>query len=235
MPLAHAVVKAGADILELGIPFSDPMADGPVNQRASDRALKYNTSLSNVLDMVREFRKTNNTTPIVLMGYLNPIEVMGAAKFAKNAAEAGIDGVITVDLPPEEAHEILGEYKKHQIDPIFLIAPTTDEQRIKMISQHGSGFMYYVSLKGVTGAASLDTQAVADKLNTIRKFTDLPVSVGFGIKDSQSAAAIAKIADAIVVGSALIQRIEANLTKPDQIIQEASEFLSRLRNAIDKN
>ena len=190
---------------------------------------------ADVLEMVTEFRQTDNKTPIVLMGYLNPIEVMGAAKFAKKAATAGVDGVITVDLPPEEAHEILNEYKQHQIDPIFLIAPTTDEQRIKMISQYASGFMYYVSLKGVTGAASLDAQAVEDKLTTIRKFTDLPVSVGFGIKDPQSAAAIAKIADAIVVGSALIQRIEASLSKPDQIIKEASEFLSLLRIAIDKN
>jgi len=233
VPIAHALVHAGADIIEIGVPFSDPMADGPVNQRASDRALKHNVSLTDVLAMVREFRETDNDTPVVLMGYMNPIEVMGPAKFSQAAAEAGVDGVITVDLPPEEATSLLVEFKRYEIDPIFLIAPTTDNARIELIDQNASGFLYYVSLKGVTGAASLDSQAVAKRLNDIRSVSDLPVSVGFGIKDAESAAAISKIADAVVVGSALIQKIEASISQPDKIIAEASGFIAELRKAID--
>ncbi len=233
VPIAHALVQAGADIIEIGVPFSDPMADGPVNQRASDRALKFNVSLTDVLGMVREFRKKDNETPIVLMGYMNPIEVMGVAKFAEKAAQAGVDGVITVDLPPEEAEILLAEFKHHEIDPIFLIAPTTDKRRIELINQSAGGFLYYVSLKGVTGAASLDTQSVADKVNDIRKLSELPISVGFGIKDAASASAISKIADAVVVGSALIQKIEASMQQPENILAQASDFIAELRAAID--
>jgi len=234
VPIAHALVQAGADIIEIGVPFSDPMADGPVNQRASDRALKFNVSLTDVLNMVHEFRKTDNETPVVLMGYMNPIEVMGYATFAKAAAKAGVDGVITVDLPPEEAQTLLAEFKHNEIDPIFLIAPTTDIQRIKFINQNAGGFLYYVSLKGVTGAASLDSRAVSEKLNEIRSVSDLPVSVGFGIKDANSAAAISKIADAVVVGSALIQKIEASISQPEKIVAESSGFIAELRKAIDE-
>lgn len=233
VPIAHALVQAGADIIEIGVPFSDPMADGPVNQRASDRALKHNVSLSDVLDMVREFRENDNDTPVVLMGYMNPIEVMGPAKFSQAAAEAGVDGVITVDLPPEEAKTLLVEFEHHKIDPIFMIAPTTDRTRIELINQNAGGFLYYVSLKGVTGAASLDSQAVAKRLNEIRSLSELPISVGFGIKDAESAAAIAKIADAVVVGSALIQKIEATISQPEKIVAAASGFIAELRQAID--
>jgi tryptophan synthase alpha chain len=181
VPLMHALVKHGADILELGVPFSDPMADGPVIQRAAERALKHKISLTHVLAMVHEFRDKDKTTPVVLMGYLNPIEVMGYTRFAKEAAAAGVDGVLTVDLPPEEAHGFQTAMKGQGLDTIFLLAPTSPVERIKLIAKAASGFIYYVSLRGVTGAANLDVREVAAKLKEIRGHTKLPLGVGFGI------------------------------------------------------
>ena len=181
VPLLHALVEGGADILELGVPFSDPMADGPVIQQAAERALKHHVSLRQVLDMVREFRKVNRTTPIVLMGYLNPVEAFGYAAFAKQAAAAGVDGVLTVDLPPEEGEGLLPALREARLAPIFLVAPTTTDRRMAWICEQAQGFVYYVSLKGVTGAASLDLEAVGERLTVVRGLTRLPVGVGFGI------------------------------------------------------
>jgi len=235
VPLAHAFVKAGADIIELGVPFSDPMADGPVIQRASERALAHHVNLKQILSMVREFRQQDNDTPIVLMGYLNPIEVMGYREFAKTAAEAGVDGVLVVDMPPEEASELIDEITQFEMDPIFLIAPTTSQARIKIICDAARGYVYYVSLKGVTGAATLDVASVASKTEQIRKVTNLPIGVGFGIKDAKSARAIADVADAVVVGSAIIQKIEQQMSQPDGMIEEAAALIASMRSAMDAN
>lgn len=234
VPTMHALVEAGADIIELGVPFSDPMADGPVIQHASERALLHHIGMRDVLAMVREFRQTNAETPVVLMGYLNPIEVMGYEAFARAAAEAGVDGVLTVDMPPEEATGLTAALRAHGLDPIFLLAPTTSEQRISRICELASGFVYYVSVKGITGAGHLNTDEVAERLSVIRGKTDLPVGVGFGIKDGESAARVAKVADAVVVGSALVSRIEALQEESDKIPQQAGAFIAELRAAIDK-
>jgi len=233
VPLLHALVAAGADVLELGVPFSDPMADGPVIQQAAERALKHHVSLHHVLDMVREFRKTDSSTPVVLMGYLNPIEVFGYKAFAKDAAQAGVDGVLTVDLPPEEAEEFVPAVRAHSLDPIFLIAPTSDAERLRRILAVASGFIYYVSLRGVTGAAHLDLTEVRTKVNGIKKQTTLPVGVGFGIGTPDDAARVAAFADAVVVGSALVKRIGALANTPDKIPAEAAAFLASLRAAMD--
>jgi tryptophan synthase alpha chain len=235
VPLAHALVKAGASIVELGVPFSDPMADGPVIQRASERALAHRVSLRNVFEMVSEFREKDQGTPIVLMGYLNPIEVMGYDEFAKSAAQAGVDGVLTVDMPPEEAGLLSEALISKDIDPIYLLAPTTNEERIKKICDAARGYVYYVSIKGVTGAASLDVDSVAEKISQIRKQTQLPIGVGFGIKDASTAAAIAKIADAVVVGSVLIQKIEQQLSHHAQMVSEVAEIISTMRQAMDSS
>ncbi len=232
--LMHAMVEAGADVVELGVPFSDPMADGPVIQRATERALTHHVSLHRVLEMVREFRRRDETTPVVLMGYLNPVEVMGYAAFAAGAREAGVDGVLTVDLPPEEAGELVAVLHENGLDPIFLIAPTTDEARIARIAAVASGFVYYVSLKGVTGAANLDTAAVADRLSAIRRHTELPLGVGFGVKDAATAAAVAAVADAVIVGSALVRQMEALAETPDRIAPAVAALLSEMRTAMDE-
>lgn len=234
VPLMHALVSAGADVLELGVPFSDPMADGPVIQQAAERALKHHVSLHQVLDMVREFRITDSNTPVVLMGYLNPIEVFGYQEFAKAAADSGVDGALTVDLPPEEANEFVVALRPHQLDPIFLLAPTSDAGRIKRILNVASGFVYYVSLRGVTGAAHLDLTEVSNKVKIIKKQTALPVGVGFGIGSPESAAQVAAFADAVVVGSALVQRVAALAATPDKIPAQAAAFISSLRAAIDR-
>jgi tryptophan synthase alpha chain len=233
LPLMQAMVEAGADIIELGVPFSDPMADGPVIQRASERALEHHVALHVVLDIVRRFRESNQQTPVVLMGYLNPIEVMGYEAFADAAAQAGVDGVLTVDIPPEEAERFVPAMKAKGIDPIFLLAPTSNRARIERITAAASGFVYYVSLKGVTGAANLSLDSVRDKLAEIRACTDLPVGVGFGIKDAKTAAAMAAFADAVVVGSALVSRIEANLGRPEQATAEVASLLREMRSAMD--
>ncbi|GMR08326.1 MAG: tryptophan synthase subunit alpha [Gammaproteobacteria bacterium] len=233
VPLMHVMVSAGANILELGVPFSDPMADGPVIQRASERALVNHVSLHDVLGMVREFRTRDNDTPVVLMGYLNPVEVMGYETFARAASDAGVDGLLTVDLPPEEGRELVELLKEHNIDPIFLLAPTTDDGRISTICASASGFVYYVSLKGVTGASNLDLDSVTQKLKQIGRLTDLPVGVGFGIKDASTAAKIANLADAVVIGSALVNRIEALADSPDEINKSISGLLVDIRQAMD--
>lgn len=233
VPLMHAMVEAGADIIELGVPFSDPMADGPVIQAACERALRHRVSLTQVLGLVESFRERNQHTPVVLMGYLNPIEVMKYQIFASKAAAVGVDGVLTVDLPPEEAHDLLVELKGKGIDPIFLIAPTSSSERIMSICEVARGFVYYVSLKGVTGAATLDIDAVAKKLAMVRRYAHVPIGVGFGIKDAVSAAKVAEIADAVVVGSALVNRIASNVNDPDRIQIEVTDLLNAMRSAMD--
>ena len=233
VPLMHAMVEAGADIIELGVPFSDPMADGPVIQRASERALAHHMTLHGVIDLVSAFRATNQHTPVVLMGYLNPIEIMGYKAFARAAADAGVDGVLTVDIPPEEATIFVPAMQARGIDPIFLLAPTSHRARIERITAAASGFVYYVSLKGVTGAANLSLDSVREKLAEIRACTDLPVGVGFGIKDAQTAAAMSEFADAVVVGSALVSRIESNPDNPEQAVAEIKGLLGEMRAAMD--
>lgn len=235
VPLMHAMVKAGASIIELGVPFSDPMADGPVIQHANERALVHHVSLRQVMEMVREFRTSDNTTPVVLMGYLNPIEVMGYDTFAKAASEAGVDGVITVDLPPEEGADLIKAMQSCDLDPVFLLSPTTSDARISTICSAASGFVYYVSLKGVTGAANLDVVSVADNVRRIRSKTDLPVGVGFGIKDAESAAQVATVADAVVVGSAIIRVIEQWQQQPEKINAAIGELLKNMREAMDNS
>jgi len=234
LPLMHALVESGADILELGIPFSDPMADGPVIQLACERALLHGTRLLDVLDIVAEFRKTDQTTPVVLMGYLNPIEVMGYANFADKASAAGVDGVLTVDLPPEEAIEFNPLMKNAGIDVIYLLAPTTEEERVKQVCAAGSGYVYYVSVKGVTGSASLDVAEVAEKLEMIRKHTDMPVGVGFGIRDDASARAVAEVADGVIVGSVLVNKIAELSSNQEQIPEAVAAITASMRQAMDK-
>jgi len=233
VPLLHAMVDAGSDIIEIGVPFSDPMADGPVIQQACERALLHNTSLTDVLAMVAEFRETNQDTPIVLMGYLNPVEVMGYKQFAEKASAAGVDGVLTVDLPPEEAEEFIRELDACQLDPVFLVSPESTVERFKLITKYSKGFLYYVSLKGVTGVKSIDTAVVASKLAELRDFTDLPVCVGFGIKDAETAATVSNFSNGVVVGSAIVNRIAEHQNDQHTIIAEVSHFLSGLRQAMD--
>ncbi|WP_198242917.1 tryptophan synthase subunit alpha [methane-oxidizing endosymbiont of Gigantopelta aegis] len=235
VPLLHEMVKAGADVIELGVPFSDPMADGPVIQRASERALEHHVGLRKVLDMVAAFRRDDEKTPIVLMGYLNPIEIMGYENFANAAARVGVDGVLTVDLPPEEAEDCVSLLKARNIDQIFLLAPNSDAKRVELMDKVGSGYLYYVSLKGVTGAGHLNTQDVEQKLAMIKQHTRLPVGVGFGVKDAKTAKILAEIADGVVVGSALISKIEANQDDPEQARSEIIELLSSMRQAMDSD
>ena len=234
VPLMHAMVDAGADIIELGVPFSDPMADGPVIQLACERALAHNTSTRDVLAMVKAFRETNTDPPVVLMGYLNPVEVMGYEAFAEAAADAGVDGVLLVDLPPEEALEVKPVMDAHGLDMIFLVAPTTSDARIKLIGEAGSGYLYYVSLKGVTGSATLNVDEVASRVETIRNLAQLPIGVGFGIKDAESAQAVSRVADGVVVGSALVNQIAENKDTPDAINDAVGGILSAMRNAMDQ-
>ncbi|MES9990694.1 MAG: tryptophan synthase subunit alpha [Candidatus Thiodiazotropha sp.] len=231
--LMHDLVSAGADLIELGVPFSDPMADGPVIQRASERALEYHVSLRDVLEMVSQFRQLDADTPVILMGYLNPIEVMGYEQFASNAAEAGVDGILVVDIPPEEGGELQRLLQDRSIDQIYLVAPTSTNERIQRICDLAGGFVYYVSVKGVTGASHLDLPSLDEKLEQIRAATDLPVGVGFGIKDAETAAAVSRIADAVVVGSALVSRVEAQAETPEKIGASLREVLSSMRLAMD--
>ncbi|QNM94971.1 tryptophan synthase subunit alpha [Chitinimonas koreensis] len=228
--LMHALVAGGADIVELGVPFSDPMADGPVIQKASERALAHGTSLADVLDMVREFRRRDAETPVVLMGYANPVESMGYEAFAARAREAGVDGVLTVDLPPEEAGGLAETLKCHGLDPIFLLAPTTPSWRVAEVAKHASGYVYYVSLKGVTGAATLDLASVAAKLGELRGALSLPIGVGFGIRDAASAQAVARVADSVIIGSRLVQEIEEHGA---DAAPRLTAFLREMRTAMD--
>ena len=232
LPLMNALVEGGADIIELGVPFSDPMADGPTIQRASERALAQGMSLRKVLETVRAFRATNPDTPVVLMGYANPIEAMGQDRFVTAAHEAAVNGVLVVDYPPEECVSFAATAKAGGLDPIFLLAPTSSEQRFADVARAGSGYIYYVSLKGVTGAGSLDVAAVAQMLPRIRRHVPLPVGVGFGIRDAASAAAMAELADGVVVGSALVVSMEDSTDAADAA-SRAEAFLRPLRAALD--
>lgn len=228
-----ALVTAGADVIELGVPFTDPMADGPVIQRASERALTQGVGLKDVLRVVRDFRTLDNVTPIVLMGYANPIEAMGLALFADDAAAVGVDGVLVVDYPPEEAGEFAQVLSARGIAPIFLVSPTTSDVRIQTIAALARGYVYYVSLKGVTGATNIDAAEVGRKLAAIRRYVDLPVGVGFGIRDAASAQAIAAHADAVVIGTRLIQEIENG--PPQEAAARAGAWLAGIRFALDQD
>jgi len=232
LPIMQALVAAGADVIELGVPFSDPMADGPVVQRASERALAQHVSLADVLDVVTQFRRGDAVTPVVLMGYANPIEAMGIAAFAKRAQGAGVDGVLVVDYPPEEALDFATVMDAHRLAAIFLLAPTTPEARIAEVARVARGYVYYVSLKGVTGASHIDTAEVARKLAEIRRHVQIPVGVGFGIRDAQSACAVAAHADAVVIGSRLIQEIEGG--PASEAASRAGAWLGTIRTALDQ-
>ena len=231
VPLMHAMVDAGVDIIELGVPFSDPMADGPVIQRSSERALKFGVGLHDVLSYVNEFRKTNQATPVVLMGYANPIERMGMKVFAERAAGAGVDGVLVVDYPPEESHELVEIMDSAGIDVIFLLSPTSSPERIRLVSDVARGYIYYVSLKGVTGAGNIDTGDVESMIAKIKAQTNLPVGVGFGIRDGETARRIAGFADAVVIGSRIIQEMEAST--PDTTVGRVHDLLKSIRGAMD--
>lgn len=233
--LMLAMAEAGADVIELGVPFSDPMADGPVIQRAAERALSHGIGTPQVLAYVRAFREKNQTTPIVLMGYANPIERydqrLGADAFVRDAAEAGVDGVLVVDYPPEECEAFAARMAAHQLDPIFLLAPTSTEQRMKDVGRIARGYVYYVSLKGVTGAGNLDTDAVAAMVPRIKAHVGVPVGVGFGIRDAETAKAVGEVSDAVVIGSKLIQILEVQTR--DNVVSEAAKFIADMRTALD--
>jgi tryptophan synthase alpha chain len=231
LPLVRALVAGGADIIELGVPFSDPMADGPTIQRASERALAHGMSLRRVLALVSEFRKENATTPVVLMGYANPVEAYGVEAFARDANNAGVDGVLVVDYPPEECVAFSAAMKQADIDPIFLLAPTSTEKRYDEVAQIGSGYIYYVSLKGVTGSGALDLDEVARRIPLIREKVGMPVGVGFGIRDGATAARLATVADAVVIGSRIIEEIEGGAAPG--AAQRVTKFLGGVRAAMD--
>ena len=229
--IMQALVSAGADIIELGVPFSDPMADGPTIQRSSERALKHGTSLKHVLGMVKEFRASDATTPVVLMGYANPIEAMGHGEFATAAQAAGVDGVLVVDYPPEEGGPLVELLKRRGVDSIFLLSPTTQDNRMEQVGRMATGYIYYVSLKGVTGAATLDLSEVAARIPQIRSHIKLPIGVGFGIRDAATAKAIASVSDAVVIGSRLVEEIEASAS--DKVLGNISTLLGGIRRAMD--
>ena len=232
VPRMRALVEAGSDIIELGVPFSDPMADGPVIQRAGERALKFGVGLKDVLRLVTQFRERDKTTPVVLMGYANPVEAMGVENFIGAAKIAGVDGVIVVDYPPEECEQFAALAKKNDIDPVFLLAPTSTKKRIDEVARSGSGYLYYVSLRGVTGAANIDSSEIKDKIPAIRKATRMPIGVGFGIRDAESAKRVAQTADAVVIGSRIIQEIEAG--SADSAVTRVKAFLRPIREALDR-
>ncbi|MEO5861090.1 MAG: tryptophan synthase subunit alpha [Burkholderiales bacterium] len=230
-PLMHAMVKAGADVIELGVPFSDPMADGPAIQRSSERAIKQGVGLRQVLGYVAEFRKTDDSSPVVLMGYANPIEHMGYEAFAKTARASGVDGVLVVDYPPDEGGDLFRHLSEQQLDPIFLLAPTSSDARIATVAKLARGYIYYVSLKGVTGAANIDLAEVMARLPRIKALTKLPIGVGFGIRDAATAKSIASIADAVVIGSRIIQEIEQS--NAANVLTNVGALLSEFRLAMD--
>jgi tryptophan synthase alpha chain len=232
VPLMHAMVESGVDILELGVPFSDPMAEGPVIQRANERALKFNVGMRDVLEYVRVFRRDDPNTPVVLMGYANPIERLGIDRFVSEAKAAGVDGAIVVDYPPEEAQEFAGKLRAQDMDLIFLLAPTSTEARIKQVAKISSGFSYYVSLRGVTGAGHIDTTEVSERITAIRQHVKLPIGVGFGIRDAATAKTVASVSDAVVIGSRIIQELEN--TPQDQAVDAVREFLTGIRKAMDE-
>ena len=232
VPLMHALAAAGADVLELGVPFSDPMADGPTIQRSSERALRNGTTLKHVLGFAAEFRKTNNSTPVVLMGYANPIEAMGYEAFAAAAKAAGIDGVLVVDYPPEESVKLCSLLERNGIAPIFLIAPTSVDARIEQIALLARGYVYYVSLRGVTGAANLNIEEIRKKIASLRTRVKIPIGVGFGIRDGKTARAVSEIADAVVIGSRLVEEMEKSA--PGKAVENVSVLVGEIRAAIDR-
>ncbi|MBN3723880.1 tryptophan synthase subunit alpha [Burkholderia sp. Ac-20379] len=227
----HALAEGGADVIELGVPFSDPMADGPVIQRSSERALARGVTLKHVLDDVKRFRERDDATPVVLMGYANPIERMGAQAFAEAASAAGVDGVLVVDYPPEEAEEFAATMRASGIDPIFLLAPTSTEERMAQVGRIASGYVYYVSLKGVTGAGNLDVSSIAGKIPAIKSRVPVPVGVGFGIRDAATARAVAEVSDAVVIGSRLVQLLEE--AAPEAAVGTLKAFIAEVRAALD--
>ena len=231
VPLLHALAGAGGDILEIGVPFSDPMADGPVVQRAGESAIRQGVGLAEVLAMVRAFRATDRDTPLVLMGYANPIEAMGVERFVAAARVSGVDGTIVVDYPPEECAPFAALACANGIDPIFLLAPTSTQARIREVARTARGYLYYVSLKGITGAGNLDTADVAAHVPEIRAASSLPIAVGFGIRDAESARRVGEIADAVVIGSRVIEEIES--AGPDRALAQVSAFLAEVRAALD--
>ena len=232
--IMQALVRHGADLIELGVPFSDPMADGPVIQRANERALARGVALADVLEMVQQFRRDDSQTPVILMGYLNPVEIFGYEDFASQAAAAGVDGVIIVDMPPEEAALLNRHLRARGIDQIFLVTPNTTARRIETIAGIASGFLYYVSVKGTTGGKQADVPDVAEKLRLVRSKTDLPLAVGFGIKDAGTAARLAGCCDAVVIGSALVETIHAAATAGTDIAAGIASFISPVRFSLDK-
>jgi tryptophan synthase alpha chain len=232
VPLLHALVEAGADVIEIGVPFSDPMADGPVIQRSGERALRHGVGLKDVLQMVKQFRSGDPATPIVLMGYANPIEALGAERFVRDAREVGVDGVLVVDYPPEECEAFSAQLKAAGLDPIFLLAPTSTDARIRKVASIGSGYLYYVSLKGITGAGHLDLTDVAARMPKLRAATSLPIGVGFGIRDAESARRVAECADAVVIGSRIIQEIES--AGAELAVARVKDFLRPVRAALDR-
>ncbi len=226
-----AMAKAGADVIELGVPFSDPMADGPVIQKAGERALARGIGMPQVLEQVRLFRVQNQATPVVLMGYANPVERYGVDRFVADARTAGVDGVLVVDYPPEECEAFAATLRENGLDPIFLLAPTSTDARMAHVGRIASGYVYYVSLKGVTGAGHLDTEAVAAMIPRIKRFVKLPVGVGFGIRDAKTAKAVAAVSDAVVIGTALVQLLETQTR--ENVAAAAGEFIAGMRAAID--
>lgn len=230
--LMHELVQAGADVVELGVPFSDPMADGPTIQRSSERALQHRIGLRDVLSIVAEFRKTNANTPVVLMGYANPVEAMGRSSFAVAAKQSGVDGILVVDYPPEECEEWVQQLKEQEIDPIFLLSPTTPKARVEKVAKLAKGYIYYVSLKGVTGASHLDLVDVRNKLSEVRACISIPIGVGFGIRDGATAKAVAELADAVVVGSRIIEEIENS--PQTALLGNVNNLVKSLRIAIDE-
>ena len=228
----HAIVEGGADVIELGVPFSDPMADGPVIQRSSERALKHRVGLRNVLEYVAQFRQEDNSTPVVLMGYANPIERMGLAAFTREAKKAGVDGVLIVDYPPEESGPWLQALEGSGIDPIFLLSPTSSDERIDRVARVARGYIYYVSLKGVTGASNIDTSDVEKMIRRIRQHTKVPVGVGFGIRDGETARRVGKVADAVVIGSRIVQELAD--APPEQAAERARAVIAEFRTAMDR-
>ena len=235
LDIMNTLVDSGTDIIELGVPFSDPMADGPTIQRACERALSQNVSCSDIFNLVKGFRTKNKETPIVLMGYLNPIERMGYESFAQSANMAGVDAVLVVDLPHEEAEEVINIFKKHNLESIFLVAPNTKIERIKKISKYASGFLYYVSLKGVTGASSLDIKETSEQLKMIKKEIELPLVVGFGIKDANTAKVLSKDADGIVIGSAIVNIIEKEQNNNAKTNDDIIRLMSPIRSKLDED
>ncbi|MHC8946760.1 tryptophan synthase alpha chain [Advenella incenata] len=241
VPLMHGLVRAGADIIELGVPFSDPMADGPVIQQATARAIAQGVGLRDVLDMVAVFRKLDQSTPVVLMGYANSIEAMGQPQFAAQAGKSGVDGILIVDCPPEEYDDFAGDLRAQGISPIFLLSPTSTEARIQAVAKRAEGYLYYVSLKGTTGSSTIDISQVRERVASIKKHVSIPVGVGFGIRDAASAVQVAEAADAVVIGSRLIETMtqaiaqQPSANPSDVAVTAAEDWLREIRQALDQN